>query len=413
MLIIMLLNIIMILMLKKYTNKINKKTIYIIIGGIIVQIILLVIYRLDLFYLNRVVYYSDAETYWNHTLELINTGTTVGYNSLYYYTGFLLQKTSPFIWAGWNNIFNITCINFSILLVVINFIKEGNKKINRINSFIFFTMYNPFIIYGLMRNLKDSLFMCMTFFVGYLLNRYILSKNKKQKIIIFTLIIAMIYPLISIRPWAFIIPIVALIYIVIYSLYKNKISLKKIFLFLLLIPIFMVLICYVFPAVYINIKLWVPIVFKSFVNRSIVSNILGIFRFVFAPGPFRSFMGHKYFEHYLISGNIMAGIGQLIWWGSIFVMLVTFFKKKFKLEYIKGDSFTLYMLIITIIYTFIYVLQYGGMGELRLKSVFIMYIYSIFFGMYSILPYKSNKKIYNSFMIIMLIAFILITWVGM
>jgi hypothetical protein len=167
------------------------------------------------------------------------------------------------------------------------------------------------------------------------------------------------------------------------------------------------------PSIYINIKLWTPIVLKSFTDRSILMNFLGIFRFIFAPGPLRSFMGHEYFEHYLITGNIMSGIGQLMWWSSILIMLVTILKNKFKFKYLENNLFTVYLAIITIIYTFIYVFQYGGIGEIRLKSVLYMFIYSIFFGIYSVLPYQENKKMYNSFLIIMLIIFILITWVGM
>ena len=413
--IIICLYILMFCMLKKHLNKLNKTTKILIIGGLIFELLLLLIYRIDLFNLGRAVYYSDAETYWQHTLELINKGHTSGYNSLYYYMCYFIQKTSPFIWVGWNNIFNITCINFSIVIIIINLLKNDEKNIKRVNSLLFFTMYNPFIIYGLMRNLKDSLFMFMTFIVGYLLLELISNKNKIKKLIIIFMLLVMTYLFVMIRPWAFIIPIIALICALMHKLFRKnkKINITKVLISLLIIIILMVAICYMVPSIYINIKLWTPIVLKSFTDRSILMNFLGIFRFIFAPGPLRSFMGHEYFEHYLITGNIMSGIGQLMWWSSILIMLVTILKNKFKFKYLENNLFTVYLAIVTIIYTFIYVFQYGGIGEIRLKSVLYMFIYSIFFGIYSVLPYQENKKMYNSFLIIMLIIFILITWVGM
>ena len=227
MIFIVLLNILLYLLLKDLIVKFDKKkqkNIYLLFGtGLLIEIVLLIIYRYDLINMGRIVYYSDAQTYWYNTLEIINYGTSGGYNSLYYICCAFLQLTSPFLWVGWNNLFNLTCINYIIYFVISIIVKGNNQeKYEKIKYIIISIMYNPFIIYSLMRNLKDALFTLMVIVTAYLYSYYFESNSQKNKILTIVGLMFMTYLFILIRPWAFIIPLFAILLIIINGIKNIK-----------------------------------------------------------------------------------------------------------------------------------------------------------------------------------------------
>ena len=413
MLIIISMYVIMYILLKNNikNNKKIKKTIF---YGLIIEIFLFIIYRLNLYFLGREVYYSDAATYWQKTLELIKYGKTSGYNSLYYEMCFLIQKTSPFVWCGWNNIFNITCINMSLLIVIQNMIKK-HTKIDNIKWLIISIMYNPFIIYGLMRNLKDAFFMLMVFIVIYLYSKLYETKSLLIKLLILIGIVFFSYLFTIIRPWGFIISICAIV-LYLFQILKSKIKNvkfeidKRKFVYLIvgcLIIIFTSV--FVYPVISVNIKIWYPIVKNSFFTKNIITIMLGIMKFILAPGPVRSILGTKYFEHYTITGNIMCFIGSIMWWMSIIVMATNVFLQRKK---IKIDHFNLLLLFIIIIYILIYTIQYGGIAEIRLRSALYVFVYSIFYNVFDLYKIKNNKRIYKIFLISCLLIFLITIIIG-
>ena len=388
--------------------------------GLCIETILLITYRLNLYYIGREVYFSDAETYWEKTLELIKYGTTSGYNPLYYKICYLIQKTSPFIWAGWNNIFNIACINLTLTIILKNNISNNNGK--NYKWIVFAIMYNPFIIYGLMRNLKDALFTLMIYIVA--ITYYGLCKTKKitNKIIFVIIIILFSYLFSIIRPWGFIIPIcVILLYIIElikkYMQNNKKNSDKKeklyfiigMFIIIITIPT----ICYLFPTITRDIKIWFPIVKDLFLKKDIITIIIGIVKLCMAPGPLRSLLGMKYFEHYTISGNIMCCIGSLMWWVSLIIIGANLSSQAKAIKRIKDNHFVILLLITTIIYILMYVNQYDGMVEIRLRSSLYILAYSIFFNVYDVIKFNDNRKRYLISMIIGTIFFSAVTFIGM
>lgn len=431
MLIIVILNILLIFFTKKLLSNFNKinqnKLKKIFFWGLIVEIIIFIVYRLELSFLDRVVYYSDAETYWNNTLEILNNGTSAGYNSLYYYMCALLQLTSPFLWVGWNNIFNITCINIIILLasnIILKELKNSEKSEKeiyiKIKYLIIFIMYNPFIVYGLLRNLKDSLFLLMTFIIIYLYDYYYVTNSKKIKGTIFIIFIIFMYLFTMIRPWGFIIPVLAFFLIFITFIYKNKNNLikqsknfflnfkqyfyKNWYIILLIFIIFVILMYYIIPVIYINVKLWTPIVFNSLFERNIVSTILGFGKFIFAPGPIRCLFGEKFFIHYMVSGNIMCFIGSIMWYLSIIILLICFKSQYKNVKKILTNKFVLCLFIVTIIFLFIYVIHYGGSAEIRLHAIFYIFIYVLSVIIFDIekIQFKDKNNILLIFLMILL-----------
>lgn len=438
MLILILLNILLFIFynksIKSFSLLYRKKLKKIFIIGFMFELVLLLLYRLDLLSLNRNVYYSDAETYWKNTLELINYGQSAGYNALYYKICYYLQMSSPFIWVGWNNLLNITCINFSIVFIVYSLTnfeinnENDDELYKKIKLLLILTMFNPFIIYSLMRNLKDALFMAYVLFIAFILNRAISKNNIVFSLITYLFFSISIYTMIQLRPWGFIIPLIAIIYLTIYLLINliNKIKKEfeinrvKIILFLILTLVALIfvsfILCFkVFPHVIATLRVWIPSVMDSLMQRNLISMLLGFFKFIVAPGPLRSLFGNKYFIHYTNSGNIMCCIGQIMWWFSIIIILsnVIISIKDKKTNFDIKKHFCNFISIITFIYIVIYVIQYGGTAEIRLRAVMYIFVFSIFFSNFSFNKYNENKKIYNIVSTLSMVCFIFITFLGM
>lgn len=438
MLILIILNIMLFIMYNKITSNFSllykKKLNKIFMIGFVLELILLVCYRLDLLSLNRTVYYSDAETYWKNTLELINFGKSDGYNALYYKLCYYIQMCSPFIWVGWNNLFNITCVNFSVVFIIYSLVNLDREKNNddklykKIKLLIILTMFNPFILYSLMRNLKDALFMVYVFLIAFILNIAIKKKNVILSLFAYLFFSISIYAMMQLRPWGFVIPIIAILYLTIFLViilvkkikkeFKiNKIKIIWLLIVLSFVSLLIVLLLYIkiLPHILKTLEVWIPAVLDSLMQRNFVLMILGFFKFVVAPGPFRSLFGNKYFFHYTVSGNIMCCIGQIMWWIAIIIIITNIIIsiKNKNVEFNVKKHFFNFVSIVTLFYIIIYVIQYGGTAEVRLRAVMYVFVFSIFCSMFSLHNYKKNKKIYNAVSLLSILCFCIITFLGM
>lgn len=353
---------------KEDINKIKK----IFIVSLFFQLLLFLLYEFNLAMVGRDVYFSDAEYYWEATKLILSGGYSESYNRAYYTFCALLQVLSPFVWVGWNNLFNILCVDMCICMSTA-IIYKHNNKINNIKYFLYFTLFNPLIYYSLMRNLKDALFLFLVFALGYSLQKTI-DKNKNYWlfIIIAILSIPVFY---NIRPWGFIIPAIALFVLAI-DKHKEIFKYKK-----YIIPITLILgiVAMVLfgKIIILNLKIWTPIVWNSFISRGIINNILGVGKLFVGPGFIRSLFGHEYFEHYLIFGNYMTAIGSLLWLITLSFILIMINKPIKKV--IKSSAFTKYLLLFFICYVLIYTMQYGGSSEIRIRGVLYLTVYSLFF----------------------------------
>lgn len=70
----------------------------VLIIGLSIQVITLVLYRINLDYIGRDVYFSDSEVYWNNTLQLLRGQKLTGYGTQVGYAYFcaLIELLSPF-----------------------------------------------------------------------------------------------------------------------------------------------------------------------------------------------------------------------------------------------------------------------------------------------------------------------------
>lgn len=408
MLIIIILNFIVFYLIKKYNLFNTKKSRVILYSSVLIEIVLFVVYRINLAQLGREVYFSDAETYWKNTLEILTTGHSDGYNNLYYRLCALIQKTSPFLWVGWNNLFNITCLNLSFILIA-TFVQKTDSSEKKLQIFTLFSLANPFIVFGLMRNLKDSLFLLMVVVTCFIADYYCKTKNKILKVFILAALLLMAYVFTDIRPWGFIIPIIAILYIVQYQKRKKyQFDYKSILILISVALLVGAAIIFAVPSIANNIKIWAPITLSSSADRGLLSTIVGLGKFMLAPGPIRALLGNDFFEHSMLSGNIMAGVGSLIWWLSLIPITVAIVTQKEKIKLIfKKDGFLKLILISALFYLIIYTMQYGGSGELRLKSVFYIFFYAIVFQLYDIPDFSQHKK--TTILVTCLLSLVFIT----
>lgn len=365
------------------------------IVGLCFQLLLFFIYRFNLYWLGREVYFSDAQTYWEATKTLLAGGMTDAYNKTYYMICYYIQKVSPFIWVGWNNLFNILCIDLCITFITV--IMYQHNKAKQISYFLYFTLFNPLIYYSLMRNLKDALFIFLVFTLGYFLDKVVRTKRYIWPFTFLTIFSTFLFY--NIRPWAFVIPMLALLVLII-SFYKEW---KKYWVVLTILTIIFTGIgIYLFgEMIIVTLKVWVPIVMQNFLSRGILQTILGIGRLFVGPGFYRSLFGIEFFQHYTITGNLMTAFGALMWC-FLLPLMICMIKKPIQ-NIKKSPTITKFLILFLICYVGIYVMQYGGSSEVRMRGVLYLTIFSLFFTTFD---YQMTKKNVFIAMLLFLLIFI-------
>ncbi|GEM_PF-2122126 len=382
--------IVLLVLLRKQMN-IHKTSI--LFFTFLIQFILLFVYRVELKFLwNRDVYWSDAEYYWENTLRLLNGIPTIFYNSTYVYYSYLIQKTSPFYSPLWNNISNLFLINLSFFLGI-----EITKPIERkkkLPIILYLTsVANPLVIYSLIRNLKDSLFLFIV-----ILSIYILVKIQHINVSIRYMILPLyfytfLFLLNNIRPWGF---MVVFSNIIIFLLLMNPGKFSKIISFIVLLGIIFGL----FQAQKFlgTIQIWLMNrenlieygIGSDTSNFGLLTLFIGFFRMLMGPGPIRSIFGTNYFMYYTYTGLVASFIGSLIWW---FLFPVLLGKVVSKLKDIFQNNF-LYVTVVLLMILLIYTYFYGGSTELRFRG--ILYILITLVAIPTIIsPEKENKKMFN------------------
>jgi hypothetical protein len=357
--------------------------------GLLFQSFFLILYRLELSNMGRQVYFSDAEVYWEHTLSYISGYFFSAYNDVYIWLSYFIQITSPNIWVGWNNIFNILLLNLTILMCAVGIYKAMTNKsysatiseISRnIRIFLNITLFNPLILYSLMRNLKDATYL---FLVVILIYIFLMIYNKKSTIVVllFALFsIFMMFVLYGVRPWGFISSFFVLFLLI---NHKNKSWFKRLIWILIIFSLALVIsfLSNNFNRIISSTLIWIPIVINNFMNASFFNRFTAIPRLFIGPGPIRSIQGSDYFLYYTQIGNIMSFFGSVIWWIQLSFMLAIIFDKKYQSKY---SDFSKYMFWNLISFVMVYSLAYSGSSELRFRGVLYILFSALFFSFYKV-----------------------------
>ena len=324
------------------------------------QFLLLFVYRVELLLNDRIVYYSDAEVYWENTLTLLEGKPLIGTQTGYAWYCFMIQITSPIKLVILNNISNMLLVDITIYIVAI-LLQNQNKSSEIVKKFITICIYNPLIIYSLFRNLKDSLFLFLTVLIIYLYVKI----SQKFKLLYASLIGLLVVYITMVRPWGFIILPLLLIDI----LFNRKHKLRNA-LFLGVIGAGFIAIVFYFGFNKI-IDVWVPIVFEHAESQSFLSLLSAPLRILTGPGPYRSFLGHEYFQFFTYTGNVCCAIGCALWWWELVCIAFNAIKYRFK-----GVSINFG--IVWLFFLFVYSLQYGGSLEIRFRGIIYILTMAMF-----------------------------------
>lgn len=344
------------------------------------QFTLLSIYRFELKYFwGREVYWSDAEYYWDATLKLLKQGSVTAHNIVYVYYSWLLQKTSPFVSVIWNNVSNLLLVNLSFLLAVETSrtlkreldcsVESGSSRTLIPSSVYLLSIANPLVVYSLMRNLKDSLFLFLLSLSVFLVKKIMKIKSLIWFIIALVAYNGLLIPaLTNIRPWGFAVPVLNMLSLLIG---KENIPRKHRTAISFLFLLFLVLIFQFFSS---GIQGWLSrrdLLLELGIgveNKGAFSTVLGIFRLLIGPGPIRSLFGSQFFQFYTYVGNISSFVGSTIFWFLFPYVLIRDLPRVTKLLS-NGSTFFLNLTAILGIYAYFY----GGSAELRFRGV----IYSL------------------------------------
>jgi len=301
------------------------------------------------------------------------------YNQLYIWLGIIICKTSPFFSIIWVKIGNIVLLLYIISMIYIMLYRAGVPR--QITAFIcLFAGLNGIVTWMCIRNLKDTLFLFFLVFNCFIaVNFYSFYKRKAIKsIIIFSFFLILLSIILSswfrdIRQWAYIIPWLIMISLLVRILMDNRSINRGI------------------PILGASVILLLPIIIPTVIGTDVISSfetyastiglgektghslingiIVGLLRFVIGPGPIRAMMGNDTFLVTTNIGNILIFLGALMWWLVIPLMVL---RIKELIKIIPKE-----IIIVTpfLTYVFIYIYVYQGSVETRFRAV--LYIVSM------------------------------------
>jgi len=189
------------------------------------------------------------------------------------------------------------------------------------------TISNPLVIYSLLRNLKDVLFLFMvtlSIYIGSKIGKKTCSDDPakhKPNVVILSLFLVLYIALFSIsltsvRPWGWAIPITNIFFILFLILLRNNGSQKYKSSLIAILVIIVGILYLSFSSLYKQVGVWLEnrdvLLQKGRQYNKVTSLLIGPFVMLFGPGPVRSLFGAMYFQYYTLVGNISAFIGSII-----------------------------------------------------------------------------------------------------
>ena len=367
------------LLLKKQAILHNRVLLFL---SFLTQFFILILYRVELEgFWGRDVYWSDAEYYWNALLSMLEGQKVEVYNILYVFYSYLLQVTSPFVSPLWNNLSNIFLVDLSFLFIIqtllVSYDYQGSRARIVLNPEIYLvTICNPLVIYSLLRNLKDALFLFLVVFSVYLY--VVVFRRFKSRVLI--LLFSVCYTasfgilLTLVRPWGWIVPII--------NSFAIPLSLSPIpkirFFIKSYIPIIISVILAGSFLVFRNAKsveLWLGAREQIMQQTGIVHSPFGLigapFRFLLGPGPIRSLLGKQYFWFYTYTGIACSFVGSMFWWFLLPLFVTKVLREGFtRSVFGRATPFFLNFGLFLAVYSFFY----GGSAELRLRGVLYIFL---------------------------------------
>lgn len=378
----------------------NRKAYFFLIFSILLNTLYILIYRYELTILNREVYFSDAQAYYDKGLYLIHFGIHQPIDLLgYKFIVYLILKYGLLKSPAELNIVNLLLFYNAILFILRYVISKVDVNHFKINLLLFLILFNPLITFSLFRNLKDATFF---FFVGYLL--WINSnKNFSNEFKIVVNIILTLY-LPSIRPWAFILP---------FSLFSIEFLLKRDIklkfsniLIIGMVSFLLVAVVWYFKGNYI--LLWINYLNYSdpggaakTVGLGLTNRLMGPFRLLLGPGPYRPLFASIYYKYHIPIGDFLSEVGIVFW----YMFLSVFTVKVLSVSKIRLKQMSALLFVLSC-YLIIYAFAYSGAVEIRFRGqIFPLVIFLFVFARNTRL--KNNTfNVFVTYIVFLLISMV-------
>jgi len=356
-------------------------------------------------------YGSDADYYYAEMLRAYESGepfqvASKAMSKGYVIFGTLILLASPFPSVIWIKLANILLFIFCLLLIYW-LMRKRNIREKYSLLFVGFLGFNGIINWMVLRNLKDTLFIFLSF-LGILTIYYLFYSKKPTpwKNIIFSLLVISLfgYMLSTVRPWGMFFSLAILISIIIGAFFEGYIQKKHLIIFFLL-GVILLGCFYNLLLHYFNIYRSYASLHQEFLLASgripfTIQILLAPLRFLVGPGFVRALQGSEVFVVTTSVGNFLIFIGSLMWWILLPLLIMAIIRSPRKL--LKNFALLGPALCFLLVYSY----AYAGTADTRTRAVFYLlsiplvasYIEEV--SGYSIIKKNNKKIIYLSLLII-------------
>jgi len=320
-------------------------------------------------------YGSDARYYYQAMLSCLKEGEwwpppgtlSPGYVAF----GVLVLKTSPNDSVVWVKLANVGLL---LIIAALGFHILNAMKVSKKTAYLttLFWGTNGIVTWMAVRNLKDTLFLCLTVALLFLIRNVFLGRHglflNALSIVSLTFFTGRILE--YVRPWGFYWAVVLLGSMMIELLNQQAVIRRR-----RRLPFVIAII-----VVAMSVVAWFGLYYNKFVRDLVVAQIyaeqqgglvgknisdviLAVPRFLLGPGPIRALFGWEVFWVTTTIGNILIFLGSFAWWWYLPVFVLALLKgPKYWLKY---AGIILPLLVFLGVYSF----AYSGSLETRFRAV--------------------------------------------
>ena len=324
--------------------KLNK---YLVVA-ILFAFIFFIFHYIEIFEIyNRQSYFSDSENYFKASSKF----PPADYDA-YYFVYILSFLRSMFSYKGALIIFFV----IYIILVLLLFRKFHLDKYNLL------FLFHPFIIFIFARGLKESLIMIL-----FMIFMRLFNFKKLFVPINFFVVLVFSYIFYGLKPMGeYFIPLGLLVTVLTSKITTTRVILKMGILFLIISPLLRNIAIELIP----NLKNQVDVLVLSGYAVEYTSNFLKpLITFFYGPGPIKSFL--SFFQNTYEFGTLMTSF--ILFIGSICSIFLGFVILK-NVKTIPNSYWNNFLILITIIHIFSYILIQDGSVDTRQRGLMFFYL---------------------------------------
>ncbi|MFN3691744.1 MAG: hypothetical protein ACK4R7_02520 [Fervidobacterium sp.] len=343
-------------------------------------------------------YGSDARYYYSEMVSSIKADRILPQRGTlspgYVAFGNIVLYTSPNVSVVWVKLANIGLLLLTLEIgFYILFLWKVSKKVAQF--LIILAGTNGIVTWMVVRNLKDTMFLFLSFIViagtKILLDSKIRNLNLSKLVLGLSLLAGGTYLLRLVRPWGYYFAFATIVAVLVEFIGNYKyITKSKIFGIPSLLLLILCLI--IFSQLQNALKDYEILLdfaesWRYTMEFNLFTLVQELGRLFVGPGPIRPIFGWDVFLHTTTFGNVLITLGAIVWW--IYLPVLLFALIAGPKYWIEHASFLIPLLVFSFVYSF----TYSGTADTRFRAV--IYIMSfILTGPYFQKFLKENTKEY-------------------